>query len=81
MIDGMTQLLGKAGCRAAVNAVEANILEQTLEWYASVFAPLSLGLQPAGRVRHRTELQLGARPKSKPPSKLSQFEEGVCQAV
>ena len=80
-IGSLTQLMGKTGCRPAVNAVEANkanVFERVLKQYASVFEPLSPGMPPEGRVQHHIDLQPGARPKSKPPYRLSKFEEEEC---
>ena len=73
--------MGKTGSGPAVNAVEANkasVFERVLKQYASVFEPLSPGLPPEGRVQHHIELQPGARPKSRPPYRLSKFEEEEC---
>ena len=64
--------------QAAVNAVEANranAYERVLKKFSSVFESLPKGMPPDGRVQQRIELQPDARPKSRPPYRLSQLEE------
>ena len=80
-VGSVTQLLGKHGQAPAVNAVEANrasVYERVLKKYASVFEPLQAGLPPDGSVQHHIDLQPEARPKARPPYRLSKFEEEEC---
>ena len=51
---------------------------EVLEQYASVFAPLPPGIPPNRGVEHHIDLTPGARPKAKPPYRLSQLEEEEC---
>ncbi len=67
--------------KAAVNAVEANrasAYERVLKRFASVFESLPKGLPPEREVQHHIELQPDARPKSRPPYRLSKLEEAEC---
>ena len=73
-------LLDKAP-RAAANVVEANranAYERVLKKYALVFESLPKGLPPEREVQHNIELQPDARPKSRPPYRLSKLEEEEC---
>ena len=79
---GMVRALHETqSARAALNAVEANkanAYERVLKKYASVFEPLPKGLPPEREVQHNIELQPDARPKSRPPYRLSKLEEEEC---
>ena len=80
-VGSLTQLMGTGSTGPAINAVEANkasVYERVLKQYASVFEPLTPGLPPDDRVHHHIDLQPGARPKAKPPYRLSKFEEEEC---